>query len=342
MYRTASRLSFAQFQNLDNSIIEKLGQVEVARFQWRKMTLEEKQTAAYTVVSNKDKLEASLLASNFHVLLEAIQDLIGGKDTQRQMIEKQIDVTLHELTFDVSIGKECRKVYEMHRLLGNVQTNQEYMNYFFHAFVPVYTENVQAFEANMDNGSLSAILCQLIDFHSFVKYMKGSKEETDAIVQRMETVVRLQIQTVVEQAKLGERMTNFLNNPDRYGITDGMLVKWDNLTPLDVRTIANSILLPSSHTLFCEYFGREKVALEGILREYSDARNTDNAREWFYTPTHGVSYDRATGAFLPEDPDKYRKVAQIEMPRRLSDPRHWGYLAWQFCAFLDAQNVTQA
>jgi hypothetical protein len=23
------------------------------------------------------------------------------------------------------------------------------------------------------------------------------------------------------------------------------------------------------------------------------------------------------------------------MPRRLSDPNHWGYLAWQFCHFVD-------
>lgn len=333
VYRTASRLSFAEFQNLDKSIIEKLGQAEVACFQWRKMSLDEKHQAAYDIVSNKDKLDASLLASNFHVLLEAIGDIMGGKETQLRMIEKQIDVTLQGLTFDVSIAKECRKVYDMHKLLGIVQTNQVYMNYFFDAFEPCYVANVKAFEVTIDHKRLHAILLQLIDFHSFVQYIEGDKEDNEAIVQRMETVVRLQIHTVVEQSKLSERETKFLKNPASYGITEGRPFNWDNITPHDVYTIANSVLLLSFHKSFCLYFGREKVSLEAIVRDYAKTRHSNGA---FQTHVDGT-YDKATGEFLPVNPDQYRLLAQIEMPRLLSDPDHWGYLVWMFFEFLDAQ-----
>lgn len=48
------------------------------------------------------------------------------------------------------------------------------------------------------------------------------------------------------------------------------------------------------------------------------------------------TYDNDTGDFTPLHPDEYKKVAHVKMPRRLSDPNHWGHLAWKFCEFMDA------
>jgi hypothetical protein len=39
--------------------------------------------------------------------------------------------------------------------------------------------------------------------------------------------------------------------------------------------------------------------------------------------------------FVPTHPDKYKLLVHTEMPARISDPNHWGFLAWQFCAFMD-------
>lgn len=125
---------------------------------------------------------------------------------------------------------------------------------------------------------------------------------------------------------------------------------WGRLSPLDFCTIANSILLLSYNKHFCKVFGPEKVRLESIVHEFNDlksrvSKRLDNERvlsgqertahAWFCDYTQGT-YDALTGEFVAKYPEKYEMVAQIEMPNSLSDPTHWGHLAWLFCEFMDS------
>jgi hypothetical protein len=66
--------------------------------------------------------------------------------------------------------------------------------------------------------------------------------------------------------------------------------------------------------------------------------NAANARQNSTTASHmddyiGGSY--SNGVFKPNDETKYGLVMQIETPEKLSNPEHWGHLAWKFCQFMD-------
>jgi hypothetical protein len=128
-------------------------------------------------------------------------------------------------------------------------------------------------------------------------------------------------------------------------------VTWNNLTPRDMYTISQSILLLSYSKSFCEFFGAEKALLDQVVHGYNDLIQRLNAkRSAFFgqdTLTARLTTARAMlcthleevvcddGTIVPKYPDKYDLIAQVKMPRRLSDPNHWGYLAWQFCHFVD-------
>jgi hypothetical protein len=87
--------------------------------------------------------------------------------------------------------------------------------------------------------------------------------------------------------------------------------------------------------------------LEKIVQEYLALISV------FGGTTEGKSGDRITalrktlqkylqgsvnknGTFVPKCPRKYSLVAQIEKPACLSDPNHWGNLAWKMCEVIDA------
>jgi hypothetical protein len=136
---------------------------------------------------------------------------------------------------------------------------------------------------------------------------------------------------------------------------------WTSLTPKDFCAISESILLLSYSRMFCSYFGREKVLLERIVSQYNDlVHYLDNtyahlgkgckanlkgksrqdtllmrrAHTLLVKALQGSHNDK--GEFVPKYPHQYKMVVHVEMPRRLSDPSHWGHLAWQFCEFMDA------
>jgi hypothetical protein len=141
----------------------------------------------------------------------------------------------------------------------------------------------------------------------------------------------------------------------------GSTLTWAKLTPKDFCAISESILLLSYSRMFCTYFGREKVLLERIVSKYNDLVNylddtykhlgkgcqanlkgessqdtllLRRAHTLLVKALQGSHNDK--GEFVPKYPDQYKVVVHVEMPRRLSDPTHWGHLAWQFCEFMDA------
>jgi hypothetical protein len=109
---------------------------------------------------------------------------------------------------------------------------------------------------------------------------------------------------------------------------------WNTLSPHDFCAITESILLLSHSKTFSEYFGREKVALEGLVNEskYGLLCNSGSLISNFLQG----KYDD-NGDFIPKYPDERKIVARIAIPRRLADPAHWGHLAWQLCQFVDSR-----
>jgi hypothetical protein len=124
------------------------------------------------------------------------------------------------------------------------------------------------------------------------------------------------------------------------------ITTWETLTPHDHRTISESILLLCYSKTFCAHFGREKAWLEKIVQEYfalvsvfggtAEDKNGRNTALRKVLQKYLQGSVNRNGNFAPKCPFKYGLVAQIQKPTCLSDPNHWGNLAWQMCEVIDA------
>jgi hypothetical protein len=460
VYRTASRLSYDDFQNMDKTLMEKIGRDEVGKSKWRKLSVEEKCRAAYAAVSSEAACDESLQATNFHAFLEALNEAVGGHAVQLALINQQVRVSLKSLSSAASIALELQKVHNVDQALG--QPPKPYSQYFWSAYAQCRKAHVAAYKADFDPKRLHAAMSQLLEYAAFVKAIGGCPDEHAKIVDSMATLVRSQISIVLQNCKTmddridggckllydwdevakcwrldipkcheckedticrnechvllhpnadtivesdwaplqqvctysedcawmnqttGEYVVGIKyddttkpprDNPHHWvrnagqwhnkftkEIVDGDhnpasgKVTWSNLTPRDMYTMSQSILLSSYSKSFCESFGAEKASLEQIVHGYNDLiqrlntkRNTFfrqhqhrnpepsqviNARALLCTYLEEVICD--DGTVVPKHPDKYDLIAQVKMPRRLSDPNHWGHLAWQFCNFVDS------
>jgi hypothetical protein len=107
-------------------------------------------------------------------------------------------------------------------------------------------------------------------------------------------------------------------------------VTWESLSQHDWFTIIRSILLLTYHKHFCKHFGREIVMLERIIYYGNVAKASMDLVD-----TAALAGSFSNGVFKPDEEIKYGLVIQIEIPERLSNPKHWGHLAWKFCEFVD-------
>jgi hypothetical protein len=128
------------------------------------------------------------------------------------------------------------------------------------------------------------------------------------------------------------KLTNFVVQSERnpgFG-----KVNWESLSQHDWFTIIPSILLLTYNKHFCKHFGQEIVMLERTMCHGNVAKaRMDSATAKRTNDFILGSY--SNGVFKPDDEIKYRLVMQIETPERLSNPKHWGHLAWKFCDFVE-------
>jgi hypothetical protein len=215
----ALRLDFDEFKKLDKAIIEKLGHDEVGRCKWSKLSQDEQYDVAYVAVHSESNYECSLEATNFHKLLEIIQERIGGEDVQRSLIQQQLSVSMKSLSFDTNIANELRKIHDMNKGLGMRQT--PYTEYFWKAYRACSMVNVEQFKSDMEHSALHAPLIQLKEYYKFATHIESEPQEYTKIIEEMVSLVRLLIRTALDHESLSDGLTpsgSFLGQP---------LVDWD-------------------------------------------------------------------------------------------------------------------
>lgn len=119
----------------------------------------------------------------------------------------------------------------------------------------------------------------------------------------------------------------------------GLAVKsWEKMSPKDWVTVFSSILLLTHRTAFAERFGQQITDIEWTLRTANFSKPKDDRQEEalkkFLEFMKGSYQD---GDFVPVDQAKYDRAVQIKVPDSISDPYHWGHLAWLFCEFMDTR-----
>jgi hypothetical protein len=113
---------------------------------------------------------------------------------------------------------------------------------------------------------------------------------------------------------------------------------WYGLSLLDFKIAFDSILVLLYHKAFCLNFGRERIRMEAIVNKYNNMKDSfekkgDATSRTMFDCVAGT-YDE-DGEFVPNNVDKYNVFVHFKMPEHLSDPSHWGHLAWKFCEFME-------
>lgn len=123
LYRIASQMTQQDLSNLDQYYLDKIGQEEVGRFKWKRLSNEEKIKIVADVVNDPEQYEERLASSNFDKFITAIEYFIKGAEKQGAMLEKQLEVELKKLSFDGNFGENILSIFERGVLLGKPMTH---------------------------------------------------------------------------------------------------------------------------------------------------------------------------------------------------------------------------
>jgi hypothetical protein len=108
-------------------------------------------------------------------------------------------------------------------------------------------------------------------------------------------------------------------------------ITWASLSFRDLQMLCDSILLASYNVHFCRYLGREKVGMEAFSQSLNNNIHVNSVLQQCKAGKYNTQ-----GEFVPTYPDGYKILVHLEeMPACISNPKHWGFLVWQYCAFMD-------
>jgi hypothetical protein len=188
---------------------------------------------------------------------------------------------------------------------------------FWQVYMVESAKLIDGFKSEMDHQALQAIMAQLIEYDQLMRQLQCEELEHQKVIDAVESLVRLQMSMVMRNAvKLDKWVAR----------NDTLLTKfydWDETVRcwrLDLPKCAQCVggrKCSNAHHVNCPPRGmnEEDLTLNLMLQGTYD----DN------------------GVLIPNYPDHYKSVARIDIPRRLSDPAHWGHSAWQFCKFMDSR-----
>eukprot|EP00536_Pseudo-nitzschia_multiseries_P010054 jgi/Psemu1/306980/fgenesh1_kg.295_\ len=126
---------------------------------------------------------------------------------------------------------------------------------------------------------------------------------------------------------------------------------WNNLSPQDWITILSSLSLVWNQMGFVEEFGPARVKLGETLSAFHltfDATSETFTRHRRFSANLTVSvsaedsinfllFNTYNDAVSRLEANK-GAIFKVEMPKRLDNPRHWGYLAWKYLKFWQTQD----
>jgi hypothetical protein len=123
-------------------------------------------------------------------------------------------------------------------------------------------------------------------------------------------------------------------------------VDWFELSMRDFEIAFASILLASSCKPFWLHFGREKIRMESLLRQFDGLRtlfiDPNSESEFFIMFSSIAGTYNDDGNFVPTEFERYKVFVHFDMPDEISDPEHWGHLAWMFCEFMEKSSQSKS
>lgn len=266
-----------------------------------------------------------------------LRGLVGTIEAQTQILLVQKETAIKNLKAEsfFPFVQTLRGVCERYR---NVDPTRTFKDDVTSNFWDIYAEcedgSFSRFEREMNPERLAFPLQQLCDYRSWIGGLQWKEEEAKLMV-ACNDLVRRQLNFVLHKNSRWS-FDNWYRTMNSCGWTKSNLPHqqdWNHISPSDWGTIINSLLLASSDRCFYESFGREKIALERA--RYISVERTPSPSCPFTASDGCPSLDHALdgnydhGRFLPRYKQTFECVVRFDVPEKLSDPSHWGYIAYQ-------------
>ena len=339
LYRSACGLSFEEFRNLDQTIIDKIGRSEVPAFKWKKYSQARKYKVAYEAVSDESEYSARLEMTNFDKFLMVLSYVVGGKETQASIVCAQLDVAQSKLSWKNALTPQIAVIYEKMKALGRSTTG------LTDTFVRLFEEREAfaktGFGRDLDMLELSKAMDQLIDFVEVLnpKINGGSAVGVveaceKAMIGRMRKLVKYQCDLVLEKFSLWDITKADFNKFGFDGWRQGQQYRstaklsWEGLSPHEWKTIASCLLLFSHCDIFTGEFAKQKIELEQLVMKCVSIETTTQYGGFLHCP----AMQRLRQCMNTRDRFMCRLVFRLDIPH--ADPSHWGHVVWKYCDFM--------
>jgi hypothetical protein len=198
-YRAVSGLSFERFICLNFALIDTIGYNEFARSKWMIMTQREKCEKAFEAVSEASKCEILLASTNFTSFHRELKELIGGDESQRALINRQLNVALYQIK-----GLNSSTVASIKRILHfSEQIGVETPSYKIHFWKPYknYTkDSIDAYKSDMDFKGFNLAMSQLIEFDAVLTTYDANDIDHQTVMNEMIALVRAQVSELLKHA----------------------------------------------------------------------------------------------------------------------------------------------
>lgn len=161
LYRSGSRLTFEEFQKMDEDFIEQIGKESYGR-QWRGYSASKKLEKAFEAVSDENQRRDGLEASNFDSLVKVLAYCIGGEKRQCAVIREQVEASLQRLSKAKDDCDLSGELFSAHRKLTAVHSSTDHLRtYFWRAFKKVRIDALGAFTTNFSPAAFQRPMQQL-------------------------------------------------------------------------------------------------------------------------------------------------------------------------------------
>jgi hypothetical protein len=358
IYRKASHLTLDSFHEFDRDVMEKIGRDEVGR-KWKKMTTEEKVNVIREAISDPDEYKERLAGTNFDNFLTILTYFIGGHSAQHDLLNSQIDVALKMMmtskknrsssssekssssSSSSSIAESIHAIFKKSTIIGRVSII-DLKNTFWRVYKQCEDDTFEKVENEIEPKFLERPMMELEKYHRLAVTLKWD-DELKIVLKRMQDLLRRLLTLVIRKRQTWsmsgffkecnsydkDEDTNSWKNPDK--------IQWTNLSPHDWITILFSIVLASKNIEFSQSFGRELRLIEESMlhfRLHYEPKVILIDDEFPYELTSERQY-KYTDAYrkMCDDTNIKEAIVKLEMPEDLSDPCHWGHIAWKYVHF---------
>ena len=352
-------------------LIDKIGYDEYGR-KWSRMKPEEKNEAVFEILGDPAELDERLAGTNFTAFIAALSDFVGGNARQQGIIEKQLEVWLNGICYgsiaEKSISEVIFQAFKRCQTVGRTNV-EELKQKFWKVYEECEDNALEAFETQVDPAHLQLPFMELENYYELTLVLEWTDESVRTL-DAMKQLLRHQILCLLNKLdewdfksfchsaggeecvhgwKLKRTMSDgtIFNSGSTYYLNNGKSamewkkgwvspedVEWETLSPQDWIVVLESLSLAWNQKRFVEEFGAEKVKLNAALMTLYSS----------FSSLFGIDFDCSQ----PSDPyhpiclHVYRKeietngadsMAKLKMPSSLTDPSHWGFLAWSYVSF---------